>query len=493
MSLRYIAIVVASTILVSSHSLAQESTDIEPFSDDPIIIHIDISDGQSITDDVMVTGFLENEETPIAVWWEISDSHGIRSTGTLTSSIDISSGDFERTRWTFQFTVHYEYVIPCSCNMILFAQEESKEPVSLMRSIFFGLESDYLPPTIYPLRDVSDDWHSNAITISGKSLTIDGSTPDIRAIIVNSDDVRCNSDIQQSYTQSSIVEPGSIVWNEDDFSFIVDVSGKDDGWYDITVFSESQESSDFAFYCISTRVDNNPPSPMINGPISSMEGTGSLALDGSETSDDYWGISGITYIWSVKEISASGVIPVDTTTGQSTRQIYLNLSSSGLFNVTLTAVDMAGNSASTSMTVEILNMLPEARFLMDGVEVNDGDQFVVSRDKSIVVDASSSSDTENDIGSLRYIWRIDNVPTYEGEQREFDWPDLDSGGFYLTLEVIDDDYESSILTIRVRDSDGGVSIPSSLVVFIGSIAFLSYALYNRRKEIDHDADIPKWL
>ena len=493
MSLRYIALFVVSTLLLSSHSIAQDNDDNEQISDDPIIIHLDIADGQSTSVDVIVSGYLENEEAPTAVWWELSDSHGIRSSGMLTSSISESSGDFVRPRWTFQFTVLSENVIPCSCNLIVFAQEESMEPVKQIRSIFFGVVADSLPPTIYVYQDIIDDWNSNSMLIYGKSLSIGGSTPEIGVIIEQSTDVRCNSEIQNSYAESFNIEQESIDWKENgDFSFSVDVGGFTDGWYDITVFSELQDTAGYAYFCISTRVDNHSPTPVITGPIALNEGIGSLTLDCSGTTDDYWGISGITYIWAVKEITPMGLIPVELTTGQSTRDISLNLTSSGIFDVSLTVVDMAGNSAYTSLTVEISNIQPVVRLQVGGLDVYDGDDVVIRRDNAIMVDASSSTDTENDIGSLRYIWRINNVPTYEGAQRELDWPDSDSGFFYLTLEVIDDDSASSILTIRVSDSDESFSIPSSLVVFIAASVFLSYAIYNHRRDIDPNEDIPKW-
>ena len=82
---------------------------------------------------------------------------------------------------------------------------------------------------------------------------------------------------------------------------------------------------------------------------------------------------------------------------------------------------------------------------------------------------------------------------YEGIQREISWPDDNISSFHLSLEVIDDDLESNMLTIHISDGDDRLAIPSSLIVLLGSGSFLAYAINNRRKSIDIEEDIPKWV
>ena len=78
-----------------------------------------------------------------------------------------------------------------------------------------------------------------------------------------------------------------------------------------------------------------------------------------------------------------------------------------------------------------------------------------------LVDASSSTDTSNDIDGLRYVWRVDNVPTYEGSSRSIAWPDgVDDDSFVLSIEVIDDDSESSMISVVVVNNSESGSPPS---------------------------------
>ena len=92
---------------------------------------------------------------------------------------------------------------------------------------------------------------------------------------------------------------------------------------------------------------------------------------------------------------------------------------------------------------------------------------------------------------LRYIWRVDNVPTYEGPSRSISWPDtVDGDSFILSIEVIDDDSESSMISIIIVDNSQSGSPPLSILILIISGVFLSYAIFRRSRS--DDSEIPKW-
>jgi hypothetical protein len=136
-------------------------------------------------------------------------------------------------------------------------------------------------------------------------------------------------------------------------------------------------------------------------------------------------------------------------------------------------------------------MAPTARLTIDGEDYFDNDQVTLDPDSSILVDASSSTDTSNDLDGLRYVWRVDNVPTYEGASRSISWPDgVDDDRFVLSIEVIDDDSESSMISVIVVDNTGSGSPPLSIIILIISGAFLSYSIFRRSKS--DDSEIPKW-
>ena len=67
---------------------------------------------------------------------------------------------------------------------------------------------------------------------------------------------------------------------------------------------------------------------------------------------------------------------------------------------------------------------------------------------------------------------------------------MDEDSFVLSIEVIDDDSASSMISVVVvNDSESG-SPPLSILILIISGIFLSYSLF-RRSNLD-DSDIPKW-
>ena len=142
-------------------------------------------------------------------------------------------------------------------------------------------------------------------------------------------------------------------------------------------------------------------------------------------------------------------------------------------------------------SLEIQNIPPLVKLTIDGESIKNNGQFILSRDATCIIDASGSTDTPNDADNLRYVWRVNNIPTYEGDSREFSWPDGVEGDFLLTIEVIDDDYASSQISVLVKDDSEDPILPLSLILLALSVIFLSYAVVNMRK-LANESDIPKW-
>ena len=229
----------------------------------------------------------------------------------------------------------------------------------------------------------------------------------------------------------------------------------------------------------------------MNIPEELPEGTDTVYLDASSTFDEYWGIQGLTYTWSINELGGTGEEMNQVFSGLDYRSIELNLVNSGVYGISLSVSDNAGNIGLSTSTLEVVNMAPTARLTINGEDYFDNDQVTLSPDSSILVDASSSTDTSNDIDGLRYVWRVDNVPTYEGASRSISWPDgVDDDRFVLSIEVIDDDSESSMISVIVVDNSESGSPPLSLLILIISGGFLSYSLFRRSKS--DDSEIPKW-
>ena len=177
--------------------------------------------------------------------------------------------------------------------------------------------------------------------------------------------------------------------------------------------------------------------------------------------------------------------------GSAQRSITVNTTDSGTYLVKLSISDNAGNIGTATQYLEVNNIPPVVRLTIGEDPISDNGEFTMSRDSTYMIDASGSTDTQNDADNLRYIWRINNIPTYEGASREFSWPEGVDGDFILTIEVIDDDSESSQISILVKDESALTSTPLPIIVLILSLIFFSYSVMNFRKQ-DSESDIPKW-
>jgi hypothetical protein len=157
----------------------------------------------------------------------------------------------------------------------------------------------------------------------------------------------------------------------------------------------------------------------------------------------------------------------------------------------LAITDQAGNIGRSSIIIEVQNIAPIVRLSIDGVPISNNDEFILPKDSTCLIDASGSIDTSNDVDNLRYIWRVNNIPTYEGASREFFWPEGVDDEFILTIEVIDDDSNSSMISILVKDIDTNGTFPLPIIVLILSAVFLTYSAVKFRDQTN-ESEIPKW-
>jgi hypothetical protein len=136
-------------------------------------------------------------------------------------------------------------------------------------------------------------------------------------------------------------------------------------------------------------------------------------------------------------------------------------------------------------------MRPIAKLSINDIEIVDGDSLILLPDEEINLDASESTDTENDITSLKCIWKVNNVPFYEGCERTFSWPDsVLKDEFTLSLEVSDNDNLISEISVIIKSESSREGTYFSLTLLLFSIIFVSYAFYRRYNILEDE--IPKW-
>ena len=478
-------------MIISPVIIMQNTVSAEPSVDYPIIIDIALEDGSTISELTTFTVFLENENPPDSVTWELFRSGEYMSFENVSENIEIHDSSQDRIFWSFDITIDPQSTTSCSCLLIVRASETGNAPIEETLSIFISQSNVQLPPTIYVKSMYGNNWVSNVHPLSGISSAMNGETPDISYSIQESPAVKCSSDDEN--TQSTSRYYPDISWNDNEFTIYLDVSEVTDGWHDIFLTSRDLLTALTTTFCVTIRVDNTPPEVSIQGPSESSEGFSTVHFDGSGTDDYFWGRSGLVYVWSINQIIGSSNRNILVQSGENVRSISIGTISSGIYEISLTAIDNAGNSATTISPFIIENIAPIARLRIDAQPVFDGDEISIPRTSSFAIDAMDSSDTENDLDSLRYVWRVNNVPVYEGTGREMYWPDDVGDSFILTLEVIDDDSVSSMISVTIMDDDTGFTFPFSLVILLISACFLGYATSLRMSGSDSHSDIPKWV
>jgi len=501
MRLRSIVIVVLFVLTSSLPTTNAEGND----AGYPAQILLDISDGTHIIEmsdgsTSAISGTIQDEAPPNSATWELKDSFGTRQYIDFTDTLVALSDSNTWKLWAFEIEIDPLIVGPCACTVIVTVIDNSENAHSKIISIFISPNLMRLPPTVH-IHDDADVWHSQSYTVNALSMTDQYSEPWVEYTLRNSTSVRCSYlESQQKselYDLKSTNSSQLSFWPNvqgdpvGQFTFDIDLTDFPDGWYDLVIYSTNPLNQEFSYDCTSFRVDNTPPKALIMGPETIPEGIGAVVIDGSSSIDLYWGIQGLTYIWSVTEVGGGPVPETLFVIDGDSRGISIYPTVSGIFEINLAIADQAGNIGQESKIIEIQNVVPIARLQIDGTPIFDNSEFILTEGTTALFDASDSVDTSNDAGNLRYVWRINNVPTYEGESREFIWPDEVDGEFILTIEVIDDNSEASQISILVKDGSTETVFPISIIILILSTIFFIYSVANMRKQ-KIEPDIPKW-
>ena len=463
----------------------------------PPIIDFNIQDGEVITDESSFTVIIEDEMRPNSVFWRITGFSENIVFSDMTESLSFEESSGSRDFWRFDLLIGPGIYPSCSCILELVVEDHTGEIYQFHMSIFIVETMESMPASIFVFGD--QRWSSNYLEVTGISKSLNEQNISLLYQMDLSSAIRCSVNTDSNVIESEYSEVEDIFWSNSLFSFNLGISNLDDGWYDLEILSRviSDSSSSpiypplYSKHCISIRVDNTPPEVIINGPSYLDEGYSKIEYSGEASTDGLWGISGLTYIWSLNQIVDNYSRVIEVISVSNDRKVSFDRTSSGSFQIGLTVIDKAGNSANSYLLVEVNNTAPIVRLQIDSVVISEGEKVELRKGEKLFIDASLSSDTDNDIDSLRYIWRVNNIPMYVGSNTELTWPEGIEDEFLLTIEVLDDDSESTTLSIYVIDPDNQVSAPFHLLLLLVSALFFAYSLMRFRVR-SVESDIPKW-
>jgi len=438
--------------------------------------------GLQISEHSTVSGFLVSSMEPSegATWTVIEQSGDdtvVRGGGLLQFSEPNEYGDL--LKWLWEATVEPAEIGDCPCILEVSISDSDQKMSSSSLAVFIGNTSGSVLLTESP---APESWSEGEVVFSGWSAASSDSTATISFSLLhaNSPSISCTVPPPASPNQDSLTAVGH-------YSQIVDVSELDDGWYSAWTVSSTQISS--VNHCVSVRVDNTPPIPLIIGPSSAKEGDDTLLFDGGSSDDGYWGKGDLYHIWTLLDKSNPGSTPVSVSQGESMFSLETDLS--GNFELLLRVVDGGGQYALASSNISITNVIPSVKLTVDGKSLSHGESIRLSSGLTWDIDASGSLDSTNDINGLKCVWKVNNEPVYEGCQRSFTWPESDSEKLILTIEVIDDDDEYSFISVELVHPNYTDDLPLGLIVLVLSAAFLASAVLFRRKSSSM-GEIPKW-
>ena len=432
----------------------------------PVLDLIEITGGnvQNFTSSSEISfnvGYIDSEI--IAVKWWLKDGEVTRYDG--ESKFQSDTNEWE------SIPIHHHVISPCRCILIIDVIVDNERIHREYGIVSAEDESSSIP---------SDNWviipKNPVFSIDNQIVEItylqDGAISDFDVRWGIQPNVPNESDCLDGFHTNPSVYSWTMVensYNTNEFTIVQDLSSFSDGWW--TIIVQHGEGDNWSNWtgCTDIRLDSIPPTVILSAPKIVPESTVPVVVDGSSSTDSFWGREGLRYIWTVTEGNTSNLAV--TSVGESDGLFNLSAMESGLFVVNLTIVDQVGHTNSTSVNVEIVNQRPTAALRIDGVPTDDGETIRLSNKDGWSIDAYFSTDTSNDVPELTYVWYLDGVPILSGIERTLERPENDVDQHTLMLVVTDDNGEvdSSSVMFGIIDTPSDPEGQTSSILLLSGI------------------------
>ena len=249
---------------------------------------------------------------------------------------------------------------------------------------------------------------------------------------------------------------------------------------------------------LTSSIQESQPTPAVAGDesVNAVMYEGEEVFFTAEVSDGYEGESEVL-TWS--KISPDGQVSTFSDASFITpASVTLRPDVAGDWSVVLLVRDSAGHLVRTTSTFTVANADPVAQVFLDGLQIQQGDVIVAPTGGSWTLNATKTTDTDNDLTSLRYNWYVDGA-LIQTQGAVFDSAKIDTSGSHeIELVVVDDDDAESRLVFsldipqdQVSGSEGmlgGNSFTLGLVFIIGVAGFL----LARMGSSEPETSLPKW-
>jgi len=234
-----------------------------------------------------------------------------------------------------------------------------------------------------------------------------------------------------------------------------------------------------------------PPEVQISGAISANEMDTEVF---SAKVDDGYDSSLVALTWTITEPSGivRGLIG-DEHISESSLRVEFN--QSGVWNISVLAIDSVGHFTKQHHEVFIVNIAPEISLLAPSSESSDAVKIVTDISQQWHIDASMTYDTSNDVDDLIFHWIVDGEIIHVGDNLSD--ANLEGAGIYaVTLVVTDNDGLSTTSEIEIiiesKDDFSGSKISIVLIAVCIILIGLSIILLFRLNREENSFNLPKW-
>ena len=166
----------------------------------------------------------------------------------------------------------------------------------------------------------------------------------------------------------------------------------------------------------------------------------------------------------------------------------------GTWDLEATVRDAAGLTQTAHHALTVANVPPVAGVRLNGAVIESGDVLQVRLGQPLLLDASTSSDTANDMMGLNHVWWINEDLRLSGVVQLTDERFQETGSFDVRLEVVDDDGAMTDIAFTLEVVDDNAPLRDAVVVgplALVIIGLVFAGLFFVRHRNDR-ANIPTW-